>query len=71
MKYKSLLHCVAGILLFAALGSQALDKIITRDVHGLSEMVDKKNKTVDTATKIPNAITIFMCGDVMTGRGID
>jgi poly-gamma-glutamate synthesis protein (capsule biosynthesis protein) len=71
MKYKSLLHFVAGILLFAAIGSQALDKIITRDVHGLSEMVDKKNKTVDTATKIPNAITIFMCGDVMTGRGID
>jgi poly-gamma-glutamate synthesis protein (capsule biosynthesis protein) len=34
-------------------------------------MADKKNKDVDTATKIPNAITIFMCGDVMTGRGID
>ncbi len=71
MKYKSLLFCVAGSLLFAAIGSQALDQNITRDVHGLSEMVDEKNKTVDTAKKIHNAITIFMCGDVMTGRGID
>ena len=71
MKYQSLIYCVAGSLLFAAIGSQALDQNITRDVHGLSEMVDKKNKNVDTATKIPNAITIFMCGDVMTGRGID
>jgi poly-gamma-glutamate synthesis protein (capsule biosynthesis protein) len=71
MKYKSLLYCVAGSLLFTAIGSQALDQNITRDVHSLSEMVDKKNKTIDTATKIPNAITIFMCGDVMTGRGID
>ena len=71
MKYKSLLYCVAGSLLFAAIGSQALDQNITRDVYGLSEMVDKKNKTVDTATKIPNAINVFMCGDVMTGRGID
>ena len=71
MKYKSLLFCVAGSFLFAAIGLQALEQNITRDVHGLSEMVDKKNKTVDTAKKIPNAITIFMCGDVMTGRGID
>lgn len=61
MKYKSLLYCVAGSLLFAAIGSQALDQNITRDVYGLSEMVDKKNKTVDTATKIPNAINVFMC----------
>ncbi len=71
MKYKSLLFCVAGSLLFAAIGSQALNQNITKDVHGLSEMVVKKNETVDTAKKIPNAITIFMCGDVMTGRGID
>ena len=71
MKYKSLLFCVAGFLLFAAIGSQALNQNITKDVHGLSEMVVKKNETVDTAKKFPNAITIFMCGDVMTGRGID
>ena len=71
MKYRSLLYGVAGSLLFAAIGSLALDQNITRDVYGFSEMVDKKNITVNTATKIPNAITIFMCGDVMTGRGID
>ena len=71
MKYKSLLYCVAGSFLFAAIGSLALNQNVTRDVYGRSEMVDKKNKAVDTATNIPNAITVFMCGDVMTGRGID
>ena len=40
MKYKSLLFCVAGSLLFAAIGSQALNQNITKDVHGLSEMVE-------------------------------
>jgi poly-gamma-glutamate synthesis protein (capsule biosynthesis protein) len=71
MRYKSLLRCLAGSLLFAAIGSPALDQNLTRDVYGRSEMVDKKNKAVETVTKIPNAITLFMCGDVMTGRGID
>ena len=42
-----------------------------RDVHGPSEMVDNENKPVEASAMIPNAITIFLCGDVMTGRGID
>jgi len=71
MKYQSLLCCVAGPLLFAAVGSQVLDQNIPRDVYELSEMVDKEKKTVEAVTRIPNAVTIFMCGDVMTGRGID
>jgi poly-gamma-glutamate capsule biosynthesis protein CapA/YwtB (metallophosphatase superfamily) len=29
------------------------------------------NKTVDAAQKVSSAVKIFLCGDVMTGRGID
>jgi poly-gamma-glutamate synthesis protein (capsule biosynthesis protein) len=71
MRYKSLLCCLAGYLLFSAIGAQTLGQEITRDVRGLSEMVDNENKTVEASAMIPNAITIFLCGDVMTGRGID
>ena len=71
MRCRALLYCLAGSLLCAALGSLALDYNITKVVYGLSEMVDEKNIAVDTRAKISKAITIFMCGDVMTGRGID
>ena len=71
MRYKSLLCCVAGYLLFSAIGAQASGQEITRKVHGNSEVADNEYNPVEAATKIHNAITIFMCGDVMTGRGID
>ncbi len=32
---------------------------------------DTGQKAVDNLSKVSNPITIFMCGDVMTGRGID
>jgi len=32
---------------------------------------DTGKKAVDNLSKVSNPITIFMCGDVMTGRGID
>ncbi|MGD8442894.1 MAG: CapA family protein [Desulfobacterales bacterium] len=34
-------------------------------------MIENENKTVDVAKRISHSITLFMCGDVMTGRGID
>jgi poly-gamma-glutamate synthesis protein (capsule biosynthesis protein) len=34
-------------------------------------MIENENKPVDAAKKTADPITIFMCGDVMTGRGID
>ncbi len=34
-------------------------------------MVDTGKRSFDTPDRIPEAITIFLCGDVMTGRGID
>jgi len=71
MRYKFFLCCVAVCLLFSAIEAQTFDQKKTRDVQGLSEMVDNENKTVEASAMIPNAITIFLCGDVMTGRGID
>jgi poly-gamma-glutamate synthesis protein (capsule biosynthesis protein) len=71
MRYKSLLCWAAGYLLFSAIGAPASGQEMTRDVHGVSEVVDNENKSVGASDRIPNAITIFLCGDVMTGRGID
>jgi len=72
MRYKSLLCCVvAGYLLFSAIGAQTSDQEMTRNVQGVPKVVDNENKSVEASDRIPNPITIFLCGDVMTGRGID
>jgi poly-gamma-glutamate synthesis protein (capsule biosynthesis protein) len=72
MRSKSLLCCcVAVYLLFFALEAQTSDQERTKDVQGLPEMVRNENITVEASAMPPNAITIFLCGDVMTGRGID
>ncbi len=34
-------------------------------------MLEKDDRTVQASDGICDAITLFMCGDVMTGRGID
>ena len=71
MRYKSLLCCVAGHLLFSAIGAQTSGQEMTKSVNGVPKVVDTENRSVDASDRIPNAITIFLCGDVMTGRGID
>ena len=72
MRYKSLLCCVvAGYLLFSAIGAQTSDQEMTRNVQGVPKVVDNENKSVEASDRIPKPITIFLCGDVMTGRGID
>ena len=71
MRYKSLLCCVAGYLLFSAIGAQTSGQETTKSVHGVGKVVDIENRSVDASDMILNAITIFLCGDVMTGRGID
>ncbi len=72
MRYKSLLCCVAaGYLLFSAIVAQTSDQEMTRNVQGVSKVGDNENKSVEASDRIPNSITIFLCGDVMTGRGID
>ena len=71
MRYKSLLCCVAGYLLFSAIGAQTSGQETKKSVNGVPKVVDTENRSVDASDRIPNAITIFLCGDVMTGRGID
>jgi poly-gamma-glutamate synthesis protein (capsule biosynthesis protein) len=72
MRYKSLLcYVVAGYLLFSTTGAQTSDQEITRNVQGVPKVVDNENKSIEASDRIPNPITIFLCGDVMTGRGID
>jgi poly-gamma-glutamate synthesis protein (capsule biosynthesis protein) len=44
---------------------------MTRNVKGVPKVADNENKSVEASDRIPNPITIFLCGDVMTGRGID
>jgi poly-gamma-glutamate synthesis protein (capsule biosynthesis protein) len=72
MRYKSLSCCVAaGYLLFSAIGAQTSDQEITRNLQGVPKVGENENKSVEASDRIPNPITIFLCGDVMTGRGID
>ena len=72
MRYKSFLcYVVAGYLLFSAIGGQTSDQKMTINVQGVPKVGDNENKSVEASDRIPNPITIFLCGDVMTGRGID
>jgi len=65
------LCCVAGYLWLFAIGAPTSAQDMKRNVHGTPEVADNENKSVEAATIIQNAIRIFLCGDVMTGRGID
>ena len=71
MRHRILLCIVAGYLLFFAIEAQTLGQEMKRDDRGVHNVVDNENNSVEVAARIHNAITIFMCGDVMTGRGID
>lgn len=71
MRRKLLFYSLAGFFIFSAVAEPALGEDFTRKDHMLSEMITTGNSAADTSSKISNRITIFMCGDVMTGRGID
>ena len=67
MKNKLLFYGLSGLLLFALLAGPACGTEMTKvdqdaplDVQGPAPL-----------PSVSNPITIFMCGDVMTGRGID
>ena len=65
MRYKSLLFCVlAGYLLFSAIWAQTSDQEMTRNLQGVPKVGDNENKSVEASDRIPNPITIFLCGDV-------
>jgi poly-gamma-glutamate capsule biosynthesis protein CapA/YwtB (metallophosphatase superfamily) len=57
--------------LFFSIGLSALGQEIGRDIQERPEMIDNARKTAEAAVKDRRSITIFMCGDVMAGRGID
>lgn len=71
MRQKFLFYSVAGFFLFAAVVESSLGQDIARKDHMLSERSNTENGTDGTSSKISKQITIFMSGDVMTGRGID
>jgi hypothetical protein len=71
MRPKFLVCIVAGYLLLFAIEARTLRQEMTRNDRGVHKVVDNKDNSAKAAARIHNAITIFMCGDVMTGRGID
>ena len=67
MKSKPLLYSLTGFLFFTLLTGPACgNEAATREQ-------DSRISAERTAqlSNTPNLITVFMCGDVMTGRGID
>ncbi len=71
MRPKLLFYSLAGFFIFSAVAELAFGEKITGKDHMLSEIPASGNSAVDKTSRYTNRITIFMCGDVMTGRGID
>jgi len=55
----------------AVLAQPALEEGIIADDHGLGEMTTADYQVADKSLKTHPHVTLFMTGDVMTGRGID
>jgi poly-gamma-glutamate synthesis protein (capsule biosynthesis protein) len=71
MRRQLLFYSLAGFFIFSAVDKPALGEEFTRKDPMLSVMRTTANSSAGASSKISNRITIFMCGDVMTGRGID
>jgi len=71
MKRKFFSYSIAGLIFFAAMVDLAFGGNITGRNRMHSEIPAAGNGTVDRKYRNTEPITIFMCGDVMTGRGID
>jgi poly-gamma-glutamate synthesis protein (capsule biosynthesis protein) len=71
MRRKLLFYSLAGFFIFSAVAEPALGEEFTRKDHMLSEMTTTGNSAADRSSRNSKRITIFMSGDVMTGRGID
>ncbi len=66
-----LLFAFTGFFLFASLAKMASGEGISRKDNELSGMKNVGQKSANKSSRISNLITMFMCGDIMTGRGID
>jgi poly-gamma-glutamate synthesis protein (capsule biosynthesis protein) len=71
MRSKLLIYALIGFLFFVSLAGLAFGEEVTSRDRGLPEMKKAREKAANKPSKISNSITMFMCGDVMTGRGID
>lgn len=71
MRSKFIFSSVTGFLFFAAVAEPDFGGEITGKNHMLSEMTTTGNSAADRSSRNSKRITIFMSGDVMTGRGID
>jgi poly-gamma-glutamate capsule biosynthesis protein CapA/YwtB (metallophosphatase superfamily) len=67
MKNKPLFYSLAGLVAFALLAGQACGRKVTTREKESRIPVERPTETSSTA----DLVTVFMCGDVMTGRGID
>jgi poly-gamma-glutamate synthesis protein (capsule biosynthesis protein) len=69
---KFLNYLLAAVFSFCAvLALPALEEGIIADRHGLGEMTTADYQVADKSLKTRPHVTLFMTGDVMTGRGID
>ena len=65
-------YLLAAVFSFCAVPAlPALEEGITADDHGLGEMTTADYQVADKSLKTRPHVTLFMTGDVMTGRGID
>ena len=65
-------YLLAAVFSFCAVPAQpALEEGIIADDHGLGEMTTADYQVADKSLKTRPYVTLFMTGDVMTGRGID
>ena len=66
-----MLSSLSMFFFFAVIVEPTNWKKTTSSDHGLSEMKSTGKRVDRNTSSITNPITLFMCGDVMTGRGID
>ncbi len=71
MQRLSIFCSVAGYLWGAVIGLPAFGQEMSPPVSHLPEIAAGESRAAVWSEKNPDRIKIFMCGDVMTGRGID
>ncbi len=71
MRGKLILCSLTGFLFFYLLAKLPSGEDAAKRSQWAHLVKDTGQKAADKLSRVSNTITIFMCGDVMTGRGID
>lgn len=71
MRNKMFFCGLIGLFVFALFAGTASGAGVAEKGQGLSGMNNTRRETGNTPSRNSDRITLFMCGDVMTGRGID